>query len=243
MHVICGMHRSGTSLVAKLFHDAGADMGDSRTFHASDRWNPDGYYEQHDIIALNIALLNGAWGKLAYMWLPRNATILRRGNAYTERIAQCGQAYADKIVKENRFCLTLPAWRANGGDVRKVLICLREPANVASSLRLRNRPPLWYAFRLWYAHLSRLLENCAGLDMWYVRYENLLDPASNLAEATGALGFLGVDLSRRDVKALLGATIKRQLSNPSSSQSIKYPHDVQTLWFDLQQRHARQQPA
>ena len=241
MHLICGMHRSGTSLVAKLFHDAGADMGDQATLHPADKWNPTGYYEQREIIALNISLLHGAWGKLAsYMWFPSTATILSRAKRHSARIAQYGRMYGERIVKENRFCLTLPAWRANGGDVRRVLICLREPASVASSLRLRNKVPLWYAYRMWHAHLSRLLENCDGLDVWFVRYENLLGSGSGVAEAMSALAFLGVDLPESGVAALLDGTIEGRRRNAAASRAIEYPRHVRALWSELQRRHAKQ---
>jgi hypothetical protein len=240
MQLICGMHRSGTSLVAKLFYSAGADMGDPSTFYAADRWNPNGYYEQRDIIQLNNSLLLGAWGKLAYLFLPGAATVLKRGRAHAELIARLGHLYANKIVKENRFCLTLPAWRANGGDVRKILICLREPATVALSLRQRDKIPIWFSYRLWLTHLTGLLENCAGLGTWFVRYEALLNPTTNYSETMGALHFFGMDLPRQDGQALLDANVMPGLNDAAGELECEYPSAVRALWADLLERHARQ---
>jgi len=242
MQLICGMHRSGTSLVAKLFYEAGADMGDPATFHAADQWNPTGYYEQEEIIQLNIILLHSVWGKLAsYLFLPSSRTVLNRSRGHAEVITRLGHRYADKIVKENRFCLTLPAWRANGGDVRNILICLREPEAVALSLRQRNKIPLWYSYRLWFAHLSGLLKNCAGLEIWFVRYEALLNPVTNLSEIMGALRFFGMDLSPQTAQSLVDANIPRRPNKDASDENkYDYPSSVQSLWHDLVARHARQ---
>ena len=111
MRIITGMHRSGTSLVARLFHESGADLGDVRTFYPPDKWNPDGYYEQLDVHDINIPLINGALGKLSYFCLPSSKTILRRArpSAMDCKIRNAIAQYQNRFVKETRFCLTLPA--------------------------------------------------------------------------------------------------------------------------------------
>ena len=42
------MHRSGTSLVAQMFAEAGADLGNVDSFYRADKWNQDGYFEIHN---------------------------------------------------------------------------------------------------------------------------------------------------------------------------------------------------
>lgn len=67
------------------------------------------------------------------------------------------------MVKEPRFCLTLPAWRRHGTRFESVLVCLRDPASVARSLQRRNRISIERAERLWLLHYERLLENARDL--------------------------------------------------------------------------------
>ncbi len=62
MKIISGMHRSGTSLVARLFFEGGANMGNPLEFYRSDKWNTDGYFEQPDIHSINMPLINGPGG-------------------------------------------------------------------------------------------------------------------------------------------------------------------------------------
>ena len=69
MQIITGMHRSGTSLVAKIFYEVGADLGPKETLYPGDRWNPDGYYEQPAIHSINMALIHGPFWKFSYFFL------------------------------------------------------------------------------------------------------------------------------------------------------------------------------
>ena len=49
--LICGMHRSGTSLVTKCFEVFGYGLGESLMAASDD--NPKGFFEDLDVVALN----------------------------------------------------------------------------------------------------------------------------------------------------------------------------------------------
>lgn len=70
MKIVVGMHRSGTSVLMNLLQRAGADLGDPAGFYPCDRWNPDGYFEQQEILTANRKLLHGPLGRLAFFSLP-----------------------------------------------------------------------------------------------------------------------------------------------------------------------------
>jgi hypothetical protein len=57
--IITGMHRSGTSLVASMFHQAGVYLG--HEFIAPDHGNPRGHFEDVEFINLHKKILN-RWG-------------------------------------------------------------------------------------------------------------------------------------------------------------------------------------
>lgn len=243
MKLISGMHRSGTSLVARLSFAAGADMGDPRTFYEPDRWNPDGYFEQKDIHAVNMPLINGSLGKLSYFFLPSEETIHRRGRVRAGQIRLTGAKYRGKVVKENRFCLTLGAWLEQGTQVERILVVLREPAAVARSLQRRNHITRKKAYSLWLVHYQRLLETARrhGIPFGFVRYESLLDPALQSSEAASALDFLGLTLSSQELTALVDSAVKPNLNHHSGpTHSAHYPAQVRALWEDLVAAHRRQ---
>jgi hypothetical protein len=239
MKLITGMHRSGTSLVARLFYEAGADMGDPQTFYLPDRWNPDGYYEQPDIHAVNMPLINGPWGKLAYFKLPSSATIARRAARMADRIRRTAAAYQGKVVKETRFSLTLEAWRAHGLEVDAVVICLREPYSVARSLQRRNHIPMRLAYHLWRVHNERLLDFTRDLPRRIVAYHRILDPSTFAAEMKPALAICGLRPSDEQLESLREKCVKPSM-NHASATGVDYPEPVQSLWNLLLDQHARQ---
>jgi hypothetical protein len=239
MRIITGMHRSGTSLVARLFAEAGADLGDPELFYRGDRWNTDGYYEQPHVHAVNMPLINGWLGKLAYFHLPSTRTILRRARARADEIQEVARLYEGKVVKETRFCLTLPAWLEHGTRVSHLLVCLREPSEVAQSLRRRNKIPLSMGLGLWHEHLSRLLESAGDIPCWFIAYRNLFDPERALPELAAAFRFFGEEIEQEALVELCGATIKQEM-NHARPLDVEYPPRVARLWSDVLARHGAQ---
>jgi hypothetical protein len=239
MKLISGMHRSGTSLVAQLFYESGADMGNPNTFYRPDKWNPEGYFEQPDIHAINMPLINGPLWKFAYFWLPSTKTILKRATRQTEQICQTAVKYRGKVVKETRFCLTLPAWVQSGAQIDKILICLRDPIQVAKSLQKRNKITLIHAYSLWLIHNQRLLENTGDIPLWFIYYKNLLDKNRIMAEILPAFRFFDLEIPDDKLERLSAAIVKPQMNHNINSQ-IDYPDSIESMWYELLGRHARQ---
>ncbi|GMQ80565.1 MAG: hypothetical protein BMS9Abin04_575 [Planctomycetia bacterium] len=239
MDIITGMHRSGTSLVARLFLEAGADLGPADSFYRPDRWNPDGYFEQPDIHAVNMPLINGPWGRFAYFKLPATRTILARAERRREQIARTAAKYEHKVVKETRFCLTLPAWLAHGAPIRRVLVCLRDPVVVVDSIHRRNWIGRGLGYRLWLVHLERLLAHAGDLPLWFVRYENLLEPSTFESELRPALHFLDLAPDDRRLQAMREKVVKPHWSH-SPRRRAEPPPRVQQLWRRLGELHAGQ---
>ena len=119
-------------------------------------------------------LINGPWWKFAYYRLPSTKMILKRSEKRAEQIQHTAQAYRGKVIKETRFCLTLPAWLKYGAEVDKILICLRDPIPVARSIQKRNTTALRHGYYMWHLHNDRILEHAevADIPIWIVDYNN-----------------------------------------------------------------------
>lgn len=235
MFIVTGMHRSGTSLVARLLYEGGADLGDPTQFIAADRWNPDGYYEQADVININQQLIHGPFGKLAYFALPGDATIQRRAQRTSNEIKRVASENENKFVKDCRFCLTLPAWRQHGVEPRSVLICLRHPFEVALSLRRRNKITMHQGYNLWLLHNSRLLDSLQGLRCHFTIYSNYLD-VEKIREEIRLLGaFCNISFDANMVDKFV-ASVKPQNRLDNESDKKQLPEDVAILWDDLLSR-------
>lgn len=141
-----GMHRSGTSFLAKRFHDAGTPFpGDLLPPNAD---NPEGYWEARECVSLNnemLRFLDMDWKSLRQI---RPAELEALGEAFSARIRDCltglaeaagGQTFA---VKDPRFCRLLPLWldacRDLNADAR-LIATYRAAPEVAISLFRRTR--------------------------------------------------------------------------------------------------------
>ncbi|HEV7667401.1 MAG TPA: sulfotransferase [Thermoanaerobaculia bacterium] len=158
--VICGMHRSGTSLVASVLQKAGLSIG----CDAPDPGlgNPRGHFEDPDFLALHEDMLAAA-GESCFsigedFAPPQGAEFVRRAQAL---IAERRNFHLWGW-KDPRTCLFLDFWEAMLPEAR-YLFLYRHPLDVALSLWRRNgdlelREDPWRAIRSWEIYNRRLLE-------------------------------------------------------------------------------------
>jgi hypothetical protein len=239
MKIIVGMHRSGTSLLAGFLNKSGGDFGDPDTFHPADKWNPGGYFEQKEIIAINKKLLHGAFNKLSYIALPTNQTILKRGTIISNELSRLVERYNGKIVKENRFCLTLPAWQMSGLKLSSIVICLRNPWDVVQSIWERNHVPHFLGFQLWLKHLTRILSNTVDIPRCYFSYEYAIDVNTRHRELCNVLDFLSIPYDAEEVDVLAKKMIKMpDVENFAFKR--KLPSKIEYLWQELMTKHNSQ---
>lgn len=229
MYLITGMHRSGTSLVAQVYNEAGFDLGCPDDFYAADKWNVDGYFEQPEIHAVNMPLINGPFGKLSYFRLPRPKTILKRAVHFSEEIQRLDTCYRGKVVKETRFSLTLPAWLQYGLVVEGMVICLRHPYEVARSIKKRNHVPLSVGYRLWIDHNQRLLNYLGTQQNCWIRYHCLFEREAFIAEMGRAFVVCGREPDADELGALFNKCVKPGLKHHQGSDAA-LPREVRVLW-------------
>jgi hypothetical protein len=160
--VIVGAPRSGTSMLAGLFVDAGHHAG--RRLIPPTPSNPAGFHEDLDVNAANDDLL-GALDHASWPGTMAPARRLRWLGAYDGWVR--GPAPVDVVaplvpgrpfvLKDPRFCYTLPAWGEALGDV-VVVVIVRHPAEVAASIRsMREREPETFeGFDVTDAHLEAM---------------------------------------------------------------------------------------
>jgi hypothetical protein len=184
-------------------------------------------------------LINGPWWKFSYFFLPSTRTILKRAEKRADQIKQTAVRYRGKVVKETRFCLTLPAWLKYGAQIDKILVCLRDPIQVARSIQRRNFTTIGHALDLWYIHNSRILENSKGIPLAFVYYEDALNKNSFLREMKFAYHFFGYDFTDDELEALQKKCVKPHM-NHNPERIASYPRKIEVLWQELLQRHKDQ---
>lgn len=157
--VICGMHRSGSSLVAAMLRGAGLDIGHEE--FGPGLGQPRGHFEDHDFYHLHEAML-AACGRTCFT--ADDAALADIDPVFAERARALVVAREDRPLwgwKEPRTCLFLDFWNQQLPRCR-FLFLYRHPVDVALSLWRRNidfelRRDPGLAFRAWELYNRRLL--------------------------------------------------------------------------------------
>ncbi|MEE4108658.1 MAG: glycosyltransferase, partial [Halieaceae bacterium] len=191
--LVLGMHRSGTSLVARACHDAGITAGRGEDLLAPQSDNPLGFYEHRGLVALNEAMLEQAG---AAWFRPPSADELAGCVAPKEQQRAllghlCETGDGQFLLKDPRLCLTWPHWLPLL-DEGVLLFVYRAPLAVARSLARRHGFPLQHGLLLWEYYNRRALD---ALDESAIclSYDALTaDPAllTRLLESLLARGFV-----------------------------------------------------
>src|SRR6476659_6240655 len=135
---VLGMHRSGTSLVARLLNLLGVDLGPDTSLMPPTADNPSGYWEHQRIMDLNddvLLRLGGTWYEPPQVspsvFAGPDFADLRR----TARRLISAEFGASRLWgwKDPRSCLVLPFWQLVV-PISKYVVCVRNPADVTRSV-------------------------------------------------------------------------------------------------------------
>ena len=183
LYIVTGMHRSGTSLIARMLQVYGIALPGELAGPALD--NEKGFFEDTAIVELNDQLLRAAsleWDSLHGFFLAPSAFSHPRFNhlkkqaedLLVERVA----LDRDWAFKDPRVSRLMGFWLPllKSADVPlKVVVAVRNPADVAGSLSRRNGFIDLKSQYLWLLHTLDALTSTAGYPQLVVQYENLLE--------------------------------------------------------------------
>jgi hypothetical protein len=181
---VYGMHRSGTSVVAKALEVLGFDLRltEDSEVRASPS-NAKGHYENKYMMYLSdtiLKCLGGAWHmpmmlKRKFVDSPKIKYLLDGALALIEK------QFPERIVwKDPRVSLTLPFFERLLGPVKSI-ICIRNPVEVCQSLAKRDNASIERASALWRSYICSAILNSASKPRLFVHYERLMsDPVSEL---------------------------------------------------------------
>jgi len=157
--LIFGMHRSGTSALARVVNLLGAELGNDLVPPGPD--NPDGFWEHAEAVRINDDLLHGlgrTWYEMRGMpdgWVDSSSarSAAQRIGGLIERDFATAKLCA---VKDPRMCLVAPVWIAafetRGFEV-DCLFIVRDPREVVASLHRRNQWPSAPLYLMWVQYL------------------------------------------------------------------------------------------
>jgi len=218
--LVVGMHRSGTSLCSHLLSALGVDMADTisgRGAASPVPENPHGHWERWEIVEFHDRILGlfnrdyeGCFHDFALpvaWWAdPRVAQIRREIIAFLER--RMGDGYFG--FKDPRTVRLMPVWHQIFNELKlapRIVLCLRNPAQVARSLYARDRlDPANGEYR-WLVHMIDFYRYTSNFDCCAVEYEEWFhNPTANIEKLQKFLD-LPWQQSETDLRLLLSDLI------------------------------------
>ena len=179
--VVLGMHRSGTSAFTRVFNLLGASLPKTLMPAAADN-NPRGFWESEPIWHFNDALMEERgsrwddWRPLDPEW-QRSAAAGRLGERAAAILDDELATSALFVLKDPRICRLLPFWLSVLGQVgiaAKLIYPVRNPMEIAASLRVREGFPPAKSHLLWLTHLLSAESGSRGLPRAFASFADLL---------------------------------------------------------------------
>jgi Sulfotransferase family len=205
---IAGMHRSGSSLVARLLHLCGLDLGPEDRLMPAANDNPEGFWESLPFVHINDCVIGefGGWWDRPSQPLPgwECAPLLdcRREQA-RDLPGQLGLT-EPWGWKDPRNSLTIPFWLNIWPDLR-VVVCVRNPLEVANSLLQRDRFPFGKSLKLWHEYYQRLVNSAPTSALIVTHFDSFfIDP---IAELTRLVEFLRLPADRGQIASACAAVV------------------------------------
>jgi GT2 family glycosyltransferase/glycosyltransferase involved in cell wall biosynthesis len=189
---IAGAHRSGTSMLTRLLHACGLYLGPKHELMPAQADNPDGFWEHLGFVALNDELLSqlgGAWD------LPPKSD---ENFAHTRldplrlKARMLIEGFDSPSVwgwKDPRNSLTLPFWQDLLPGM-KTLIMVRNPLEVAYSMKERNGTSYSFGLRLWEIYNRRVIETANEANRLVTHYDLFFENAET--ELRRIANFIGL---------------------------------------------------
>lgn len=193
--VVAGMHRSGTSAMARLLSLAGATLPERVMDPGPD--NPMGYWEPWEMVALDDAILQSvdsrwdnvfALGDDARAWAVRDQ-FLGQAKAFLDL------NFGDRdllVMKDPRASILTRFWRQALDEIAVdpvYVIMVRHPFEVAESLKARSGASREASLMLWTSYMLAVERDTRDTPRIFVSYSDLLsDWRGVLARVEAAMG-------------------------------------------------------
>jgi hypothetical protein len=190
--MVIGMHRSGTSLCSHALSALGVDMADQVIGPGSTALSPDnpkGHWERWEIVSLHdriLGLLNRPYHAPTHdlgfpdaWWADPRVAVLRK-----ELASFLKKRMGDSLFgfKDPRTVRLMPVWYQLMNELKltpKVIFCLRNPAQVARSLYVRDGLEREIGEARWFSYAIDFFRYVAQCEFCTIEYELWFDDISS----------------------------------------------------------------
>jgi len=236
--LITGMHRSGTSFLARALNLYGVYLGDLESL-LSHEWkafedNPRGHWENNTIYELSEKTLKfskGSWDQI-----PKQVVVNKK---IGEEIRKCVKNLSDNSIlaagfKDPRLLVCFNSWLKYLPKNFVIVGIYRDPLKVAESLKKRDNFSYEKSLNLWKSYNQNLLKILDKYDGFLLDFDSPKNKLfSQIELVSKKLGLArNVNLSEWYTKELL-------FSNKSYQKNYVLPHDIKLIYSQLKKRSQR----
>lgn len=237
--LVLGMHRSGTSALARVLNLGGADLG-ARVLGAS-AGNEAGHWEDAFAVETHERIL----ASFGTRWSEPFA--LPADIAETEPVRTASARILDYLVgdrafhrawavKDPRLCLFAGLWQEAAAQARLgagAVVVLRHPIEIAGSLEVRDGIGMGHSLLLWLESMASAVEAAERMPHAVIAYDALLeDWRSVVAAITDRIEGTGLDWSG-PVAGEVDAFLDRGLRHHRAADAGALPTAVGDVWERL----------
>lgn len=234
---IAGMHRSGTSMVARLMHCCGVFLGSDDELKQPASDNPEGFWENLQFVRLNediIAQYGGKWdAPPAFHARWESAPELSPLRERADELIEEYRRHRRWGWKDPRNSLTLPFWQQVIPDI-KVIVCVRNPLEVAPSLFARGDSIEYSPFELWLTYNRQILSAVPSERRLVTHYQSYFeDPGAELRRVLKWLDLHVSDEAISRACARVSASLRHYRMTTSELIVAGLPNELLDLYFRL----------
>ncbi len=238
--LVLGMHRSGTSLLARLLQQCGIDIG-SRLLGGS-VGNEHGHWEDAFAVELHerlLASMGRRWDEVPVPSADAIVSGVRDGDRDSLVRYLCDDRAAHPLwaVKDPRLSLFAGLW-VQASEAAKMplaaLLMVRHPLEVAQSLAVRDGIPRGQGLLLWLDYTIAALERSRDIPLRVATYDELMASPTRLLERVRSLpGWSGLKIDPQAIDDVVQVDQRHHHSTDADDADL-LPSPIRDLWQALQ---------
>ena len=224
-------------MVARLLRDCGIFLGPDEELMPPSSANPEGYWENMRFVKLNeriMAQFGGWWNDPPFF--PKRWEFTREVDSlFAEAEELVGQFHGHNSWgwKDPRNSLTIPFWRRLIPDL-KVVVCVRNPLEVACSLFERGDSTSASQIELWLTYYRRLLSAVPPAHRIVSHYQSYFQNARmELQRVSGLLDLQISDEALDRTCAHVSAGLRHHNITTAELVAADVPDEVLRLYLSL----------
>lgn len=243
---VLGMHRSGTSVVARAMNLLGVYLGTDEDLFPPALANRKGFWERKDIAILQnkiFSLLHANWHTCLHIdpeW-PRGDGIRPLRDELISLIERNFSGYSVWGWKDPRTCIFLQLWVAVLNEMGVELSCVyvyRNPLDVAKSLYKRDGFSYDKSFGLWFYYNMTALMVSGSLNRYVISYDRFVENwEPELRKCTSHLGMTWPEDDSNliaEMSQFVRPDLRHSISREKELDGLKVPSAVARLYSALE---------